>query len=79
MILETIPQLALLNREDKSCLAFELWDAAEGDERPLTPQQEALLERRLADYHSNPENVLTAEQVTENLRKLKERIKHSKQ
>ena len=74
MILETIPQLALLTREDKSCLAYELWDAAEGDEFPLTPQQQALLEERLAAYDANPDAVLTMEQATERMEQFKEQL-----
>jgi putative addiction module component (TIGR02574 family) len=74
MILETIPQLAALNREQKACLAFELWDEAEAGDLPVTPEQASLINDSLAAYKANPDAVFTTEQVTERLRQLKMRI-----
>jgi putative addiction module component (TIGR02574 family) len=79
MIMETIPQLASLTREQKSCLAFELWDAAVAGGVPLTPEQEARIDEGLAAYKANPDAVYSSEQVAERLRRLKRQIKEGKQ
>jgi putative addiction module component (TIGR02574 family) len=79
MILETIPQLATLTREQKACLAFELWDSAEAGGAALTQEQETKIDESLAAYKANPDAVYTTEQVTERLRQLKTRIKQGRQ
>jgi putative addiction module component (TIGR02574 family) len=78
MILETIPQLASLSREQKALLAYELWDAAESEDQPLTPEQITRIEEGLTAYKANPDAVFTTEQVTERIRRLKESIQKSR-
>ena len=40
----------------------------------LTPQQQALLEERLAAYDANPDAVLTMEQAAERMARFKEQL-----
>jgi putative addiction module component (TIGR02574 family) len=57
--------------EDQLELVFQLWDRlVEGGWQPeLTDDLKAELDRRLASYGANPENVLTWEQVVARVRR----------
>lgn len=60
MIKETIPQLKALSPADRFALAVELWDevVAHPESLEVTGEQLAELERRHADYRSDPLRVV---------------------
>jgi putative addiction module component (TIGR02574 family) len=57
--------------EEQLDLVFRLWDQlVEGGWQPeLTDELKAELDRRLASYEANPENVLTWEQIVARVRR----------
>ena len=74
MILETIPAIQALTVEEKLLLAGEIWREAAAAAEPISPELAALLDDRIAAYRDRPQDVLTTEQVAENIRRLKERL-----
>ncbi|HSI11494.1 MAG TPA: addiction module protein [Chthoniobacter sp.] len=74
MILETIPAIQALSVEEKLLLAGEIWREASAAAGPISPEMAAVLDERIAAYRDRPQDVLTTEQVTENLRLLQERL-----
>ena len=69
MILERHPELRQLSPGEKLALVSELWDdlAAHPENVPVSPEQTAELDRRMAEYRKNPENVTTWEAVRRRL------------
>jgi putative addiction module component (TIGR02574 family) len=65
MILEQHPDLRQLSSVDKLRLVTELWDdiASHPDEIPVTPEQIAELDRRMAAYRKDPTQVTTWEAI----------------
>ena len=65
MILEQHPDLRQLSPADKLSLVTELWDdlASQPDEIPVTPEQIAELDRRMAAYRKDPTQVTTWEAI----------------
>lgn len=65
MILEQHPDLRQLSPADKLSLVTELWDdlASHPDEIPVTPEQVAELDRRMAAYRKDPTQVTTWEAI----------------
>jgi putative addiction module component (TIGR02574 family) len=74
MILETIPAIQALTVEEKLLLAGEIWREALTAAEPISSEMAALLDERIAAYRDRPDEVLTTEKVTENLRSLKARL-----
>jgi putative addiction module component (TIGR02574 family) len=74
MILETIPAIQALTVEEKLLLAGEIWREASAAAEPVSPEMAALLDERIAAYRERPQDVLSTEQVAENMRRLKERL-----
>lgn len=64
-ITATLNQIATLSVKDRICLVQAIWDsiAAEQAYPDLTQQQKRELDRRIDDYDSNPDNVLTWEEI----------------
>jgi putative addiction module component (TIGR02574 family) len=60
VIKETIPQLKTLSPADRFALAVELWDEVVGHPESLdvTDEQLAELDRRYAEYESDPLRVV---------------------
>jgi putative addiction module component (TIGR02574 family) len=56
VILERIPEIRQLSAEEKLTLLTELWDelTANPDAVALSPEQEALLDRRWHEYREDP-------------------------
>jgi putative addiction module component (TIGR02574 family) len=65
MILEQHPDLRRLSPADKLSLVTELWDdlASQPNEIPVTPEQIAELDRRMAAYRQDPTQVTTWEAI----------------
>jgi putative addiction module component (TIGR02574 family) len=65
MILEQHPDLRQLSPADKLSLVTELWDdlASHPNEIPVTPEQIAELDRRMAAYRKDPTQVTTWEAI----------------
>ena len=65
MILETIPQIRELSREQQLQLASEIWE--ENVDRLFTDEAEAafedLLKSRLAEYGKSPDAVVNLEEI----------------
>ena len=70
MILEQHPELRKLPPSEKLALVSELWDdlAAHPENVPVSPEQIAELDRRMEEYHRNPEAVTTWEAVRRTIR-----------
>ena len=67
-ILAEIPKLSFAERQELVRRAIEVED------EELTPEEKAILERRLQDFHNNPESGIPAEQLKgEVLQRLKPR------
>jgi putative addiction module component (TIGR02574 family) len=64
-ITATLNEIATLSVEDRIRLVQAIWDsiAAEQVYPDLTDAQKQELDRRTADYNSNPDNVLTWEEI----------------
>lgn len=60
-----------LSIEERLRLIDLLWETIRSEPHsiPVTPVQQAELERRLDDYQRNPENVISWEQVKKQLRR----------
>ena len=60
-----------LETPEKVALINELWADVVADEQahPISPELAAHLDRRIASYEANPEDVYTLEEVMETLRK----------
>ncbi len=57
-------QIMRLPTEEKIDLVMDLWNSISPDEfPPLTEEQQAELDRRLAEYEANPEQALPWEEV----------------
>jgi len=52
-----------LNAEQRLSLIEEIWESLEDSSVPLTDVQRAELENRIADHQSDPEDVVTLEDV----------------
>ena len=65
MIVEQLPTVRDLSRPEKLLLATELWEeiARDDTELPLTREQIAELDRRMARYRQHPEEVTTLEAI----------------
>jgi putative addiction module component (TIGR02574 family) len=63
MIAERFPEVMALSDEDKFRFIAELWEDVAGEDVAEDPGIAALLEQRLADYHANPQNVSSWEEV----------------
>lgn len=74
MILETIPAIQSLSVEEKLLLSGEIWRDASASADFLAPEIAKLLDERIAAYRERPQDVLTTEQVAENIRQLRERL-----
>jgi len=70
MTKDDILRLALeLSIDDRLDLAQAIWDSASPPaDFPLTPEQEKLLDARLAEADANPEGGLTWEEVVARIR-----------
>ncbi len=65
MILENIPDLKRLTPSEKLLLGSELWNdlAAHPTEVPVSREQIAELDRRMAEYRRDPSQVTTWEAI----------------
>lgn len=65
MILENIPDLKRLTPSEKLLLVSELWNdlAAHPTEVPVSREQIAELDRRMAEYRRDPSQVTTWEAI----------------
>ena len=52
-----------LNAEQRLSLIEEIWESLEDPSVPLTDAQRTELGNRIADHHSNPQDVVTLEDV----------------
>jgi putative addiction module component (TIGR02574 family) len=59
-----------LSAEDRLALVQEIWDSLlhAPEQIPLPEDAKEMLDRRLADLDSNPENVLTWEEIKAHVR-----------
>ncbi len=65
----TIDELSALPVNDRLKVVAAVWDSPpEEAAMPISPEQRAELNRRLDAYEANPEDVLTWDQVIEQLR-----------
>lgn len=69
MILETIPDVSRLTAAQKLLLVSELWDdlAAHPTEVPVSREQIAELDRRMAEYRRDPSHVTTWEAIQQRI------------
>ena len=71
MLSETLAALLKLSAKDRIELAMALWESLTDDEREselvLTPEQEAELDRRLAEHLANPGTAIPWEDVRRKL------------
>jgi putative addiction module component (TIGR02574 family) len=71
MLSSTLAALLKLPAKDRIELAMALWDSLTDEEREaelvLTPEQEAELDRRLAEHLANPDNAIPWEEVRRKL------------
>jgi len=71
MLSNTLTALLKLSANDRIELAMALWESLTDDEREaeliLTPEQEAELDRRLADHLANPGTAVPWEDVRRKL------------
>jgi putative addiction module component (TIGR02574 family) len=68
-MLERHPDIQRLSPSDKLTLVTELWDdlAAHPADLPITTEQLAELDRRMADYHKDPSKVTSWESIQQRL------------
>ncbi len=52
-----------LNAEQRLSLIEEIWESLDEQSVPVTAEQRAELERRLADHEANPEDVVSLEEI----------------
>jgi putative addiction module component (TIGR02574 family) len=64
------PNLSSLSVAERLALLEQVWDSLHDEDLPLqpTPEQEAELDRRWADYLANPDDVLTWDEVQARVR-----------
>ena len=64
-LIERMPELRTSSSSDKLALVTELWDdlASNPEDIPITPEQIAEVDRRLAEYRKNPDLGSTWEEV----------------
>jgi len=71
MLSSTLAALLKLPANDRIELAMALWDSLTDEEREaelvLTPEQEAELDRRLAEHLANPDSAISWEEVRRKL------------
>ena len=68
-VARTIDELRSVSVEDRLRVVEAVWDSLpEVAGMPVSPQQRAELNRRLDELESDPENLLTWDQVLERLR-----------
>lgn len=69
MILETVPDVNRMTPAQKLLLVTELWDdlAAHPTEVPVSREQIAELDRRMADYRRDPSEVTTWEAIQQRI------------
>jgi putative addiction module component (TIGR02574 family) len=69
MILERIPELERLTPSEKLLLVSELWNdlAAHPTEVPVSREQIAELDRRMAEYQRDPSRVTTWEAIQQRI------------
>lgn len=71
MLSSTLAALLKLPAKDRIELAMALWDSLTDEEREaelvLTPEQEAELDRRLAEHLANPDSAIPWEEVRRKL------------
>jgi putative addiction module component (TIGR02574 family) len=65
MILERHPDIQRLSSSEKLALVTELWDdlASNPVNIPVTPEQIAELDRRMEDYHKDPSQTTTWDEI----------------
>lgn len=70
-ITATLKEITTLSIEDRIDLVQAIWDtiAAEQAYPSLTEAQQQELDRRIADYETNPDDVLTWDEIKASLRK----------
>ncbi len=70
-ITATLREIATLSIEDRIDLVQAIWDsiAAEQAYPNLTEAQQKELDRRIADYETNSDNVLTWDEIKASIRK----------
>jgi len=71
MMPNTLAELLKLSARERMEIAMALWDSLGDEERDnelqLTPEQEAELDRRLADHLANPGSAVPWDQVRRKL------------
>jgi putative addiction module component (TIGR02574 family) len=77
MILETLPAVGALTVDQKLRLVWELWQDVSHD-GSITAGVAELLDERLADHEAAPGEVVSTEEVTAGILKLKQRIAASR-
>jgi len=67
MILDTIPDVSRMTSVQKLLLVTELWDdlAAHPTEVPVSREQIAEIDRRMADYRRDPSRVTSWDSIKE--------------
>ncbi|MBD2182717.1 addiction module protein [Planktothrix sp. FACHB-1355] len=70
-ITATLKEITTLSIEDRIDLVQAIWDsiAAEQAYPNLTEAQQQEIDRRIADYETNPDNVLTWDEIKASIRK----------
>jgi putative addiction module component (TIGR02574 family) len=73
MRLTNIPEIAQLSTSEKILLVEDLWDSIAGDESSLAVPQSHMdeLDRRLDAYESDPDNLLSLEELQTRIEKRK--------
>jgi len=71
-ITATLNEITALTIEDRILLVQAIWDsiAVEQVYPDLTEAQQQELDRRIEDHESNPDDVLTWEEITASVRKV---------
>jgi putative addiction module component (TIGR02574 family) len=64
----SLSDLLKLSPAERIQLAQDLWDSVPEDAIPLTEEQVAELERRMAEHRSNPASAVAWDEVRERLR-----------
>ncbi len=70
-ISETLNEINTLNIEERILIVQEIWNNIEAEQVhfDLTDAQKKELDSRIDDYESNPENVLTWEEIKASIKK----------
>ncbi len=71
MLRNTLAELLKLSARERAQIAMALWESLTDSEREaefvLTPEQEAELDRRLADHLANPSSAISWDDVRRKL------------